>query len=255
MRALRTATDKTLLVPVPTRDGEVMFPCRVERSTKSKRIVLFVNDYKEVVIRIPKRASLKEAEGFLKSRGDWLTDTIKEHPHRVSALDFIRKRPWVSAFNRKYKVCLRFSRFDADYVFDKKADEIFLIFNPNDESFDPLAKPLRAFAQLVIRARAVELAEKHSLPLKRVSVRDQSGCWGSCSEAQGLSLNWRLVLLPPALHDHVILHELAHLQEMNHSERFYRLLNNYDSKSRTHNNLLDKTGMTFMAVSRRTQVT
>ena len=250
MRALRTATDSTLLIPVPTRDGDVMFPCRVERSTKSRRIVLFVNDYKEVVIRIPKRASLKEAESFLKSRGDWLTEAMKEHPRRISAMDFIRKRPWVSAFGRKYKVCLRFSRFRADYVFEKKSDELVMMFNPNDDTADPLAKALRAFAQQVIPARVLELAEKHAFHLNRISVRNQSGCWGSCSESRGVSLNWRLVLLPPHIHDHVILHELAHLKEMNHSGRFYHLLNTLDPKSQAHDGLLDKTGMTFMAVSR-----
>ena len=213
-------------------------------------MLLFVNDHKEVVIRVPTRTSLKEAESFLKSRGDWLNETMEEHPHRVSALDFLRKRPWVSAFARKFKVCFRFSRFASDYVFDKKSSEIVMIVNPNDGSADTLAKPLREFAGIVLHARTAELAEKHDLPLKRVSVRDQSGRWGSCSEGQVVSLNWRLVLLPPSLQDHIILHELAHLQEMNHSERFYKFLDTLDSRSNSHDALLDKIGASILAVSR-----
>jgi predicted metal-dependent hydrolase len=64
-----------------------------------------------------------------------------------------------------------------------------------------------------------------------VSVRDQRQRWGSCSEKGTISLNWRLLLLPPELSDHIILHELAHLVEMSHSARFYMVLQKIDPNS------------------------
>ena len=56
---------------------------------------------------------------------------------------------------------------------------------------------------------------------KTITVRDQSGRWGSCSSAGKLSFNWRLVLAPPFVLDYVAAHEVAHRIEMNHSPAFW----------------------------------
>ena len=61
--------------------------------------------------------------------------------------------------------------------------------------------------------------------IKRISVRDQSSRWGSCSTTGVLSYSWRLILAPPFVLDYLAVHEVAHLVEMNHSPRFWRLVN------------------------------
>jgi predicted metal-dependent hydrolase len=60
--------------------------------------------------------------------------------------------------------------------------------------------------------------------LRRVSVRDQSSRWGSCSSTGVLSYSWRLILAPPFVLEYLAAHEAAHLVEMNHSARFWRLV-------------------------------
>ncbi len=60
--------------------------------------------------------------------------------------------------------------------------------------------------------------------VKRISVRDQSSRWGSCSTTGVLSYSWRLILAPPFVLDYLAIHEVAHLVEMNHSPRFWRLV-------------------------------
>lgn len=56
---------------------------------------------------------------------------------------------------------------------------------------------------------------------QRIRVKDQRSLWGSCSRQGTLNFNWRLILTPPAVLDYVVIHELAHLLEMNHSKRFW----------------------------------
>src|ERR1700722_5801195 len=73
-------------------------------------------------------------------------------------------------------------------------------------------------------ARVNELAAVHGLNVRRVSVRNQRARWGSCSARGVVSLNWRLVQTPDFARDYVILHELMHLREMNHSSRFWKLV-------------------------------
>jgi predicted metal-dependent hydrolase len=71
-------------------------------------------------------------------------------------------------------------------------------------------------------ARVGELAARHQFEVRRVTVRNQRSRWGSCSRRGTVSLNWRLVQAPAFVRDYIILHELAHLREMNHSRRFWR---------------------------------
>ncbi|HWI58614.1 MAG TPA: SprT family zinc-dependent metalloprotease [Bacillota bacterium] len=72
-----------------------------------------------------------------------------------------------------------------------------------------------------LSARALELAALHRVAVQRVTVRNQRSRWGSCSRRGTVSLNWRLVQTPPLVRDYIILHELAHFKEMNHSRRFW----------------------------------
>jgi len=71
-------------------------------------------------------------------------------------------------------------------------------------------------------ATVLEFAAAHQLAVRRVSVRNQRTRWGSCSRRGTISLNWRLIQTPPFVRDYIILHELMHLRQMNHSARFWQ---------------------------------
>ncbi|MBV8256340.1 MAG: M48 family metallopeptidase [Actinobacteria bacterium] len=71
---------------------------------------------------------------------------------------------------------------------------------------------------------AEEEAEALGVAYERIQVRDQRTRWGSCSTRGTLSFNWRLVLAPLDVLDYVVVHELCHLREPNHSRRFWSLV-------------------------------
>jgi hypothetical protein len=79
-------------------------------------------------------------------------------------------------------------------------------------------------ARVELTARLRTLAAQHGFEAGRVTIRDQRSRWGSCSPRGDISLNWRLVTMPDTVRDYVLLHELAHLREPNHSRRFWRLM-------------------------------
>ncbi|ABZ83158.1 conserved hypothetical protein [Heliomicrobium modesticaldum Ice1] len=83
---------------------------------------------------------------------------------------------------------------------------------------------MRAQAEALIPQRVGEIARRLGCAYDKVTIRDQKTRWGSCSSKQSLSFNWRLVLFPPVVMDYVIIHELCHLQELNHSARFWTLV-------------------------------
>ncbi len=77
----------------------------------------------------------------------------------------------------------------------------------------------------------LSLANERSLPVKSVSIRSQRTRWGSCSKSGTISLNKALLFLPPYLVTHIMLHELCHITEMNHSKRFWDLLEYEDQNT------------------------
>jgi predicted metal-dependent hydrolase len=80
----------------------------------------------------------------------------------------------------------------------------------------------RAKCELPIRLR--ELAARHGCRVGRISIRNQRSRWGSCSPGGHICLNWRLVLVPGWVRDYVLIHELMHLKRMDHSPKFWKLV-------------------------------
>lgn len=83
---------------------------------------------------------------------------------------------------------------------------------------------LRETARRELPDQLLELAAKYELSVAGVSVRNQRWRWGSCSLSGHISLNWRLIQLPPFVREYVLIHELMHLKRHDHSRKFWRLV-------------------------------
>lgn len=85
-------------------------------------------------------------------------------------------------------------------------------------------REVRARAKRDLPARLLELAARHGLVVSRVSVRNQRWRWGSCSPSGHICLNWRLAQMPDSVRDYVMIHELMHLERLDHSSKFWKLV-------------------------------
>jgi predicted metal-dependent hydrolase len=95
---------------------------------------------------------------------------------------------------------------------------------------------LKAQARAELTERALAYADVFDVRPSRITLRDQTSRWGSCSAARALSFSWRLIMAPPHVLDYVAGHEVAHLRHMNHGARFWSLVEsampNYESAKR-----------------------
>jgi predicted metal-dependent hydrolase len=106
--------------------------------------------------------------------------------------------------------------------------QAFTIMAPEEHAArSALEAWLREAARFAIVTQVERRAAEMGLAYGNVAIRDQKTRWGSCSHAGNLNFNWRLVLAPSAVLDYVVVHELAHRVELNHSMRFWRIVAHY----------------------------
>lgn len=79
-------------------------------------------------------------------------------------------------------------------------------------------------AKRIFPERTAYFAKRMGVDYGRITIREQKTRWGSCSSKGNLNFNWKLVLLDPELQDYVVVHELAHRREMNHSVAFWKVV-------------------------------
>jgi predicted metal-dependent hydrolase len=105
----------------------------------------------------------------------------------------------------------------------------------------------RRAARELVRMVADDEAPELGVSFRRIEVRDQRARWGSCSTRGTLSFNWRLVLAPFTVLDYVVVHELCHLREPNHSARFWRLVESRRPEWRAERDWLREHGPELLA--------
>ena len=81
---------------------------------------------------------------------------------------------------------------------------------------------LKQQAQRELPPRLLELAARHGLTVNRITIRGQRSRWGSCSPKGHIALNYRLMLMPPHVREYILIHELMHIRQADHSRKFWR---------------------------------
>ena len=79
-------------------------------------------------------------------------------------------------------------------------------------------------ARSLVLARLAHFSQYYEVTWNRVAIRNQKRCWGSCSAKKNLNFNYKILFLPAHLADYIIVHELCHLVEMNHGQKFWDLV-------------------------------
>jgi len=190
------------------------------RRRNARRYIVSLDRYGRIRVTIPQGGTRREALNFVRENGAWLREQQRK---REELLENSKLKQGDKIWYRGDKHALEVSKDWGRPVLRFADQRIFL----SDENID-LARPLgarfRLLAKKELPERTRELAGRFELLPSKVSIRDQRTRWGSCSSSGEISLNWRLIMVPNRVADYIIIHELMHMLEMNHSPRFWDLV-------------------------------
>lgn len=216
-------------------------------SKRARNLTIKISPQAEVIVVTPPRFSQRLLNKFIKEKEPWITKTVAKIKIRRQMLSSEEN---ILIFGKEYKKTVLNCR-DRKIGIYTWGDK--LIINLLTNSLDDvknnqlnrhgktrLARFLKNTAEQYITPRTFKLAEKMDLKFKKITLRQQKTRWGSCSSRGGLNFNWRLVHLEPIIIDYVIIHELAHLEEMNHSVRFWNLVAKFDPQFKQHRKILKR---------------
>jgi len=230
-----------IVVHVAGRAVEV-WPKLSERST---RVRLSVKPGPIIVLSYPPHTSQRAVLAFLHDQIPWLEQALsKTRSTQPHLLKHFSKFNWVTIDDRI--MTLQIKNGGRTLVQINHETETVDLTLPKDVEEQAALRATRKLAETGLNLAVSRLAKKTKVTVGAVSVRDQTSRWGSCSSSGTLSLNWRLILLPPLIHDHVILHELAHRLHMNHSDKFWNQLAMWDAEWKKHDRELTKRWSTIM---------
>lgn len=86
---------------------------------------------------------------------------------------------------------------------------------------------LREYAKVHLGEKVCQFAEKMQVTVNRITIKEQKTRWGSCSSKGNINFNWKLVLMPERIQDYIVVHELAHRKQMNHSAAFWKIVEDF----------------------------
>lgn len=210
---------------------------RRRRGTRHLRLSYSLEN--RIVVSKPWHCTERACQKFIEQHRLWVEAQVERSPEVIAVSEWLKRSPYLTVRGDQLQVCIeRVASRTASYLIhlDRQCIEIKL---PEPVGQTALTQLVRKLAKQALSERVMHLAELRQLSPGRISVRNQSSRWGSCSSKRGISLNWRLILVAPELQDYVILHELAHLTEMNHSKQFWSILQAYDAEYRSHEKALE----------------
>jgi len=209
--------------------GAIDTTVEFRRRKGSRRLVMRLDHRNRVVVAVPWHCSNAKARAFVRSNRAWIEAQRAAAPPLRTVAQWLGERPWVAADGAWAAVRREAAAGRARYRHEIGEGRLIVVARDADAG-----AVVRRFARVALKRRAGDLARRVGTGEPGLTVRNQCSRWGSCSSRGRVSLNWRLVLASPGAQDYVILHELAHLREMNHSKRFWELLDAYDPDRRRH---------------------
>lgn len=205
-------TDNALRRSRAVTAGGRTFPVEIRRHPRARRYVIRLTRSGEVRLTVPRGASIAGGLAFAERQQHWIQREWERLERNTAA--------WGTGTELWYRG--RRERLIVSLTAIVLGDHHVARLDPDAPIRQTVERALRDAAERELPARLTDLAAARRLPPARVRIGNQQSRWGSCSSRGSIALNWRLIQMPSEVADYIMLHELAHRRQPNHSLRFWR---------------------------------
>lgn len=205
-----------------------------------KHLRLKIDRDGQVIISAPRMMSQRQIDNFLEEKREWIQ---KAQTKIVSQKE--KYRVWenqILLYGNIYTY-IKDKNLNNEVVVDSNQYTIISDLDLNNRTIQ--LQWLKEYAKNVLTVQLQELSRKHNKSFNKLIIRDQKTKRGTCSSQKNIWLNRRLIKMPPTISEYVICHELAHLQEMNHSPHFWTHLDSLYPARKQAEQWLKKNSMTL----------
>jgi predicted metal-dependent hydrolase len=202
------------------RIGGKSVSVKVRLNPRARRLIVKVHPSTgEVAVVAPSERSVQKALDFARQEGDWIAGRLDRVP------DPVYLEPGDTVLFKGNLYVLRLSPDRGSVWIDNDATRPTIrVTGKREHAPRRVEDWLKKQARTAITRRINALAEELGVKVTRITVRDATSRWGSCSTSGAISLSWRLIMAPNSVLNYVAAHEVAHLREMNHGARFWRIV-------------------------------
>lgn len=186
-----------------------------------KSLCISISKDGELIVRAPKRLDIKYIFDFINQKEKWIIKKKKE------MLEKNNKNLDVVNYEKFYYLGKLYKRQILNGVKEVELTNNSILFPPNIDKRQMLSLAQTFYinsTKEILKNRIEYFASLMKLNYTSVSIMNNKTRWGSCTKDGELNFNFRLSLLPPKVIDYIIIHELAHLIEFNHSKKFYKVV-------------------------------
>jgi predicted metal-dependent hydrolase len=199
---------------------------KIDQILRSKRrtIALIVNHDGTLIIRAPLRTTKKQIEDLVEQKAEWIKSKqklVKATYARFVPKEYINGEEFLY-LGTPYKLSI----VDGSIHPLRLADRFYLSHSVLARADKIFKGWYRTQAKKVITGRVKAYADQYGFEYRKVNITNAQTRWGSCSPRGNLNFSWRLVMAPVPVIDYVVVHELVHLHEKNHSRRFWDKVKN-----------------------------
>jgi len=216
----------------------------IRRSTRARRVQVTVHPDRQVEVVLPQRAPKRAAEAAVVELRPWIERRLRTLDRVAGELERERPEGTVSFCGELLTLVPEPGRTRVH----RRGD---LLLVPGADPEPAIERWYRGQARTLIAAKLDAATARAGTRYTRLTIRAQRTRWASCSSTGAMSFNWRLLLAPPAVLDYVVEHEVCHLEVMDHSPRFWALLESREPNWRDHARWLRRYGSTLSLASAR----
>lgn len=202
--------------------GERSYELAIVRHPRARRYTIRVRDaYRDVVLTMPKRGNLADAHVFAQKNVAWIATKLSKLPDIVPFAD----GAIIPFRGELHQIAHRSgTRGTAWIEHDATGNALLCVAGSTSHISRRVTDFLKREARKVLTEASRAYATRIGVNIKNIGLRDSASRWGSCSQSGALSYSWRLILAPTYVLDYLAAHEIAHRIELNHSNRFWTLL-------------------------------